>query len=477
MSGTSRTISQTLGAFVADLDVSRIDLAVRDRAKLLFLDSVGVALASSSLDFGHIAASALAAVETGHSPVIGSTRRLTLRDAALVNGMLIHGIDYDDTSIYGRVHPSANCIPGALTLGAHLGSSGTEVLAAYIAALESSIRLGAVAKGGFQKRGFHPSGVIGVFAGTFVAGRLLGLTSHQLVMAQGIAYSTAGGNQAFTTEMAWTKRFQPGWGATAGITAASLAKGGFTGPSEPYEGRFGLYQLYLGEVEGGHDYALATAGLGERWVLQEISVKPVAACYFNIPLIEAAAKAGREGGIAADEVAEIRVLLPEAAINTVCLPREAKKRPVDGYTAQFSAYFSTATAFLSGGFTLADITPERLKDPRTLALADKVTYEIDPATSFPKHYGGAIVVRANDGRTVTVREDIDRGSPENPLSEADIINKFLENAQMVLSAARARQIRDTILDLEALGDVTPLTELLALPEPRESRAAGAGTRS
>ncbi|TCT01099.1 MmgE/PrpD family protein [Aquabacter spiritensis] len=460
------TISETLGAFVAGLDLDRVDAAVRHRATLLLMDSIGVALASASLSFGHIAAAALAEVERGASPVIGSAERLTVRDAALVNGMLIHGIDFDDTSIYGRVHPSSACVPGALALGAHLKASGAQMLAAYIAGLEGAIRLGAVAQGGFQKRGFHPSGVIGVFGGTFVAGRLLGLDAHRLAMAQGIAYSAAAGNQEFTTEMAWTKRFHPGWAATAGITAATLAKGGFTGPLMPYEGRFGLYRLYLGAVEGGFDYARATADLGARWLLQDISVKPLAACYFNIPLIDAAARAARESGISADKVAEIRVLVPEAAIATVCEPRDAKRRPADGYTAQFSAYFATATGFLTGGFTLADIAPDRLTDPAILALADKVTYAADPETSFPAHYGGAVSVRATDGRSFTVREDIDRGSPQRPLSETEMMEKFLRNAELIFPPRRAREALDLILGVARLSDVSRLAEILAAPETR-----------
>lgn len=223
---TKSTIAQQLADFVAGLDLAAIPASTKHRAKHLFLDSLGVALASSSFEFGRAAARGLLSVEGGSTPVIGLNERLTLKDAVLVNGILVHGLDYDDTSIYGRVHPSSFCATTAFTLGGHRHLSGADVLAAYIAGLECSIRIGSIAKGGFQKRGFHPTGIVASFGAALVASRLMKLSREQTAMAQGIAYATASGNQEFAATMAWTKRMHPGWGAAGGIASAALASQG-----------------------------------------------------------------------------------------------------------------------------------------------------------------------------------------------------------------------------------------------------------
>ncbi|HET7158201.1 MAG TPA: MmgE/PrpD family protein, partial [Burkholderiales bacterium] len=174
------TIAQQLGSFAAGLALEHVPQATRQRAKLLLLDAVGVALASASFDFGRRAVRGLAALDSGNAQVIGLPQRLAVRDAVLANGILAHGLDFDDTSISARVHAGAACMPAALTLAAALGKSGSQMLLAYIAGMECAMRIGAVAKGGFKEQGFYPIGVAGVFATAIIAGRLLGLTAEQL---------------------------------------------------------------------------------------------------------------------------------------------------------------------------------------------------------------------------------------------------------------------------------------------------------
>lgn len=458
-----QTISQSLARFTLDLDLATVPSRTKTRTKHLLLDSLGVALASSSFEFGRAAARGLHAQESGTTPVIGLPQRLTMRDAALVNGILVHGLDYDDTSIYGRVHPSSFCGTTAFTMSGHRHLSGAEMLAAYIAGLECSIRIGSVAKGGFQKRGFHPTGIVASFGSALVASRLMKLTSEQTALAQGIAYATASGNQEFAATMAWTKRMHPGWGAVGGITSAALASQGFTGPLTPYEGKFGLYRLYLGGDDW--DYGLATKALGQQWLVEEVSMKPLPACYFNVPLIDAMTRIVAEHRPSPTDIAEIQVLIPEAAINTVCEPRDKKSRPADSYAAQFSAYYAVAATLGRGRFSLDDLTPKALADPDILAIIDKVTYAIDPKTTFPRHYSGSVVVRMNDGRVFEAREDVDRGSPKRPLLETDVIEKFKANAARSAVAKNTEKIIDIVMNVENLADVHDLALLLSAEVP------------
>ncbi len=454
------TVASRLASFVCDLRRDAVPNEIFHKAKLLLLDMVGAALASASFDFGQRAVAGLLAFGSGPAAVIGFRDKLALRDAVLANGILVHGLDYDDTSIYGRVHPSGSCGTTSLALGGELGVSGNELLLSYIAALECTVRLGAVVKGGFQQRGFHPTGVVGTFGAALAASRLFGLSPQQTAMAQGIALSMAAGSQEFATEGAWTKRLHPGWAGAAGMTAAALAKGGFIGPALAYEGKRGLYRLYLGELAGQCDLSLATERLGGDWQIATIAHKPLPACYFNVPTIDAAVRLAEQYQLRPADIAQVTALVPEAAVQLVCEPKGAKRRPHDSYAAQFSVYFTTAAALVRRGFTLDDLEDEALRDPDILSLADRVDYAIDDRTTFPRFYSGAVVVTTRDGRRLEAREDVNRGAPERPMSEAAIVAKFIDAAERVFMPAKAARLVEILLAVDKSDDVASLVQQL-----------------
>ncbi len=197
-------ISEDLAQFAGALSTERIPAAVAMRAKHLVLDAVGIALASTTYDFAHRGMTAISGLAgSGDSAVIGMPARLPLRDAALINGILIHGLDFDDTHSGGVIHATASVLPTALAVGARHHASGREMLAAYVLGVEVAARLGAVAKGAFHQVGFHPTGLIGAFACALAAGRLMGLGQKHLVMAQGLTLSAASGSLDFLDDGAW----------------------------------------------------------------------------------------------------------------------------------------------------------------------------------------------------------------------------------------------------------------------------------
>jgi 2-methylcitrate dehydratase PrpD len=460
---TSRLIAEDLARFVGGFSADRIPATVIARAKHLILDAVGIALASTTYDFAHRAVTAIAGLAgTGDTAVIGMPARLPLRDAALLNGILIHGLDFDDTHTGGIIHATSSLLPTVLAVGARSRASGREMLAAYILGVEAAARLGAVAKGAFHQVGFHPTGLIGAFACALAAGRLTGLSEQQLVMAQGIALSAAAGSLEFLEDGAWNKRFHPGWAATSGITAAALAQQGFVGARRAYEGRFGLYRSHLqGHFDPGN-LALATAGLGEVWELLQVAVKPYPACHFVHACIDAALALVREQGLDRSEVDRVRALVPAEVVETVCEPLANKRRPANSYDAQFSIPYVIAAALCRGGFTLDELEDEALADAAILALADRVDYEIDPHSSFPRHYCGEVIVTTRGGRTLRHREAINRGNGERPLAEAEIVEKFRANAARAVSAERAGRVGQLVLRLDDLADTGVLGDALAL---------------
>jgi 2-methylcitrate dehydratase PrpD len=305
----SALVSEELARFVGAFATAAIPAAVTARAKHLILDAVGIALASTSYDFAHRAMTAIAGLAgAGDFPVIGMPARLPLRDAALVNGILVHGLDFDDTHSGGVIHATSSVLPTVLAVGAQQHASGREMLAAYVLGVEVAARLGAVAKGAFHQVGFHPTGLIGAFACALAAGRLMGLNEKQLVMAQGLTLSAGSGSLEFLEDGAWNKRFHPGWAAVSGITAAALARQGFVGAKRAYEGRFGLYASHLQSHFDPANLALATAGLGKLWELQQVAVKPFPACHFVHACVDAAVTLTREHKLDAKEIEQVRAL-------------------------------------------------------------------------------------------------------------------------------------------------------------------------
>jgi len=456
-------IAQILGRFVADLDYEAIPQAVRERAKFLILDAVGIAHASAHYDFAHRALSAVTELSGGggDTPVIGQSVRLQRRDAMLMNGILIHGLDYDDTHAKGIIHATASCFPSALATAAQAGLDGRALLASYVAGMEVATRLGAVAKGGFHQVGFHPTGLVGTFACTLIAARQYGLNVQQMAMAQGIALSLGAGSLEFLQDGAWTKRIHPGWAAVAGQTAATLARHGFKGPREAYEGRFGLFNAYLGPLAADCDLALATAGLGQVWEVGQVAVKPIPACHFTHACADAAAVLRDRHGLKPADIRAVRALVPREVIKTVCEPVATKKKPQNSYDAQFSIPYIVATALAKGSFGLADLDDAALADPTVLALAQKVEYEADPASPFPKYYSGEVIVTTTDGRELRHREQINRGAADRPLSAAEIEKKFIDNMLLAVSQRRAEQVRDLVLALDGDIDARSLAEGLA----------------
>ncbi|HET9018932.1 MAG TPA: MmgE/PrpD family protein, partial [Acetobacteraceae bacterium] len=392
-------VAQTLAAFVAGLEFAAIPAEVARRAQHLILDGTGIALASTGFDFAHRTLTAMRGLGgAGDTPVIGFPDRLPMRDAAVVNGLLVHGLDFDDTHLGGVVHATASIWPTVLAVGARQGARGADALAAYVAGMEVAARLGAVAKGGFHQIGFHPTGLVGAFACALAAGKLMGLTEEQLIAAQGIVLSLASGSLEFLEDGAWNKRLHPGWAAQSGITAAALAQQGFEGARRAYEGRFGLYASHLQALYDPANLALATAGLGETWELLQVAVKPFPACHFTHACADAAI-ALREGGVDPARIARVRALVPAEVVKTVCEPVANKRRPANSYDAQFSIPFIVAAALLRGRFTLGELTQEAIRDAEILALADRVDYEADPASGFPRYYSGEVIVELQDGGT------------------------------------------------------------------------------
>ncbi len=463
-------VAQALAGFVHRLRLEDVPDDVSLRARHLMLDAIGCALAARREPFVAnfwSAARALSAGTSGNAAVIGHAERLPLRDAVLLNGVLMHGLDYDDTHIAGVIHLTVAVLPALLNLASQRDLPGRDVLVAYIAGVEAGARLAMAARGGFHRQGFHPTGVIGAFAAAWAVGRLLKLDPRQLVQAQGAALSMAAGSLQFIEDGAWTKRLHAGWAAQAGITAAMLAAQGVVAPVAPYTGRYGLFHAYLDDAgRGAVDLSLATlqlggAGVAPVWQLPQIAVKPFAMCHFVHAATDAAIELHRTG-LEPAQIRDVEVLVPHAAVALVCEPAARKRRPQNDYDAKFSLPYAVACGLLRGRLGLKELEPQAFASEEVQALMDRVRYSVDPESTFPRHYSGEVRVTLADGSQVRHREAVNRGHADRPLTNEEVGAKFTDNATLHFAAPRVRAIERAVLGLDSLDSARRLEELLGV---------------
>jgi 2-methylcitrate dehydratase PrpD len=463
------TAAERFAAFSSSLTVERIPDSVLDSAKLHILDALGCGLAAHALDTAPAAREAM--IETGSigpATAIGVTYGLPPADAALVNGVTCHALDYDDTHTGAVAHVSVAVVPAALAVAQSEGAAGADLLAAAVAGNEIVARLGMAVGSGFHARGFHATAVCGVFGATAAACHLQSLDVAAVTNALGIAGSMASGLLEYLADGSSTKRLHPGWVAHAAVIASRLAAHGATGPASVFEGRFGLYRAFAERDD--IDVETLTAELGERWETPRIAFKPYPACHYVHASLDAAAQALAETPVRTEDIEEIVALTTEAGVSLVLEPLADKHRPRTEYEAKFSLPYSIASLLVRGHVDVSTYTDEAIADPDVLALAAKVRYEVKDYDTFPRAFPGGVRIHTRDGRTLEAELPYQRGGPENPMSAEEVREKFRTNAALALSAAEVEALEEAVTTLERSGDLGAF-ELLARAARRASVTA------
>jgi 2-methylcitrate dehydratase PrpD len=451
VTGGRPPVTALLAEFVSRFPQGGCPSGTAPQVKRAALDLLGVTLAGSVEPAGE-RARAYAASQAGEGPaaVIGGGVRLSPALAALANGTAGHALDYDDIGL-GAGHVSVALMPVALAVAELVGAKGAEFVEAMVLGYEVASRLARIAPdavSGPYQYGFHKPSVYAVFGGTAACARLLRLDADATAAAFGIAASSAGGLRVNFGTM--TKPFHAGLANRTAVEAALLAQSGFTANGAALEGRFGWFDAI---ARSGGDLAPVVDGLGEApFAVEEGFVfKRFPCCGANHAAIEAMLAVVAEHDLTPADVSSIEVVIESRYLNEVLV----HPWPVEPLEGKFSLAYNVAAALVDRAVTIDTFTAERLA--ALAAIRDRIRVTPDP--TLPRD-AAVVVVRTGDRREIRLEHRGIKGGLDDPLSWADLVEKFAANTARFLKDEAVEEIVDRLDHLDEQPSLTPITELV-----------------
>ena len=448
-----------LSEFASRTKLADISAEAVAATKRHILDCAGVTLAACSEPAGRIVLDMTR--EQGGTPqarVLGSNLKTSVATAAWANGALAHLLDYDDT---GFSHPTACILPAALAMAERNNATGAELVAAVCIGLEVFERLsssGRAHEPELRHRGFHPTSLYGCPAAAAAAGSLAKLNARQMAIAMGLASANAGGlTQHFGT---WGKGIHAGNSARAGVTSVLLAEKNYNADVEVFEGNFGFYSAFhghgnydLGKVEGG------LGPLGKLWSIVNpgLTIKMYPCCGGNLRSLDAAQDLIRENNVRIADVAKMEVDVHPRLLDIVRF-----HKPTEGFQGKFSLDYVLAAMLLDGRVDLDTFSNAYCNAPAMRAALDKV--QVNPHPEWPDdevHRRKApVTITMNDGRKFSKQVDKVRGSPGNPITRDQLVDKYRLCASRVFKGEALERSIVVLEGLEKLGKASECVDAL-----------------
>lgn len=450
-------ITEKLAGRIAGLKYGDLPPAVVAKAKECILDCVGCIVAGSADPIHKPLRQYVESVGGNQSAtLIGLGGRTSVTTAALVNGVHGHVLDYDDTNQMFIGHASVVIVPAIFALAEYLGSTGEDILTAFAIGSEVQWRFGEmlVAESDHYARGWHSTGTVGAFGAAAAAGWMLGLSREQMTHALGIVASEAGGFQAqFGSHC---KPFHAGRSNEVGVRAALLARGGFTSAPDALESKVGLLNL----VSSGFDTGFLDR-FGEPWGITEptfargINLKTAPVCASGLGSIEGMVDYIAHTPIDVGQIASIACFVRPGSLNFLVF-----HRPQTGLQAKFSVEYWVAATLIHHRLGFAELTDEAVQDPDVQALIERISVSGDDAIRR-EDARIRIIIEMQSGETHKIEYFPAKGSPENPMSIAEISEKYRNCfAYAGLSEAAAQRSAELILSLETLESAVPIIDAI-----------------
>ncbi len=427
-----RKLAEAVANFAVAYDPSKAPPELIERARVAFVDTVGVMLGGAHEDVAVLAREMVKAEESApRATIAASALRATPQLAALANGVAAHAMDYDFSYASGQsVSP---VIPALLPLAETLGSTPAEAIAAFIVGAEVAARLVRTAPKISALGGWHAVGMVGPIATAVACARLMKLPAPAIVDAIGISASLASGVSANFGTM--TKPLHSGHAARNGIMAALLASKGFTSSATALEGKSGYFDTFnraLPQVAGAFD------DLGSRHDLLErgYKIKRYPCGGLSHTAIDATLALREKLGGRVAEIAKV-----EAGITRNAFQRIGSAYPDSIESAKFSMPYIGAWTVLNGPPALKTFTMAEIGDPRVKAFATKISHRVDPEFADEvEEAPGRVRVTLTNGETLEEKVWYASGSPQNPMTPAQIEAKFMDCARLTMKDEQARRV-------------------------------------
>lgn len=437
--------------FVLNVEYNQLPTEAITLAKRHFLDCVGVALAEVAEPRTKIFQKYLDYIDAkGNCRLIGSGRKTTMDNAAFANGVLAHTISFDDA---GPSHPSVTIIPGLLALGEQYKLSGKEIITAQVMAYDVFMRLNAVTADAWEMRvrGWHPSGFFGAVTSAILSSRLMKLDLKQSVHAAGIAATMGAGLSQNIGNMCMG--LHAGNASRNGITAAHLAKEGFTSDTQPLEGRFGLMDALCGPNAYKIEELTKDLGNPYRIINPGINIKPYPNCWAHHKIIDAMLYLIDTHDIHEAQVDYVQVdLRPDK-------PTHRYLEPKTTLEARYSLGYGITMCLLDRQLGLEQFSEERFCDPKVKQTLSKIKH----VAQMPGVAQNTVTVVMKNGECYTHYVPYSKGHPhKNPLSDEEIMKKYELCAGRVLSPAQIKRSADMIKNLEEIDNMTNLMDALVI---------------
>jgi 2-methylcitrate dehydratase PrpD len=447
--------TEQLANFVSTIKYDDIPKAAVSTAKQAILDCLGCIVAGAGEPAVKITSEyAKAVVGSQEAGVICRGFKTSAEMAAWINGVASHCLDYDDVgimSVHGNIHPSVSILPVVLALGAKNHASGKEILTAFIAGIETELRLGFVMGKQVSGAGWHPTPVLGVMGAAAAASRLLSLRAEQVRCAFGIASSFASGLQPNFGTM--TKPLHAGNAARGGIVAGLLASRGFDANSKIFEESLGFGNLFGGI--GTAERISQDASWNEKWqIVGGIAFKPYPSCRGTHPGIDAMLELRREYSLNESDIASI-----SCKVNPWDLELLRYHDPQNALEAKFSLEFCLAVALLNGQVSLKHFTDAYGKDPKIKNIISKTNCHSPADWADSPKLCQELTIKDHSGKEYTKKVLKPKGDPDNPMSDRELADKFADCASSYFSKQERRDIIEQVTNLEALEDIHKMVNI------------------
>jgi 2-methylcitrate dehydratase PrpD len=439
-------VTRALAAYVVRAKPEDLPAPVRREACRTLLNWAGCAVGGSRHETVDIAVRALRPFSGApQASLLGRRERMDILHAALMNGISSHVLDFDDTHLKTVIHPAGPVASAILALAETRPVSGRDFLHALVLGAEVECRIGNAVYPAHYDRGWHITGTTGVFGAAAASGRLLGLSEQQMRWAFGLAATQPVGLREMFGTM--TKSFHPGRAAQNGLTAAVLAKEGFTSSEVALEGRTGWAHV----LSTTCDYAQITQGLGEHYEISLNTYKPFACGIVLHPIIDACLQLRAAHHLTPEAIDRI-----DLSVHPLVLELTGKRSPQTGLEGKFSVYFAAAVAMAAGDAGVKQFTDEWVRQPAVVALRDRVTATVDPSIGEAQ---ARAVITLKDGRRFEKFVERAVGSVEQPMSDADLDAKVRNLCDGVLPAARTNRLIDLCRHIEGEAQARVIAEV------------------